>query len=175
MVLVSSARSGAPVFRAFDRGGQQIAQLTFTLPGVSLINISSGRFARGFDGSFAIAGSAYSADSRGTAFLAWVSADGKRQTVVRTPPFIADAVTMAYDGTIWVAGFEHGKMHSGDYDVVRRFDRSGKLLGSMIPRSSLPIVDHKRFAEPAVYSYLASPRDRVGGIPKRQGFTLHSR
>lgn len=172
LVLVSDARSSAPVFRAFDRNGQQIGELTFTLPGASLINIYSGVFARGFDGSFAISGSAYTADSRGTAFLAWVSAGGRRQTVIRTPPFIADAVTMAHDGTIWAAGFEHGKMHSGDYDVIRRFDRSGKLIGSAIPRSSLPVVDHKRFVEPAVYSYLASSRDRVGWYSEAAGIYI---
>ena len=172
LVLVSDASSAAPVFRAFDRNGQQIGELTFTLPGSSLINIYSGVFARGFDGSFAISGSAYTADSRGTVFLAWVSADGKKQTVIGTSPFVADAVTMAHDGTIWVAGFEHEKMHGGDYDVIRRFDRSGKLIGSMIPRSSLPVMDHKRFAEPAVYSYLASSQDRVGWYSEAAGIYI---
>jgi hypothetical protein len=100
IIQVENSRSSAPVVQAFDRDGQKIAEFTLTIPGASLIQVHSGQFVRGADGSFAVAGHAYTTDSRGTAFAAWISADGSRQTVIRMSPYLVSSIAMAPDGAI---------------------------------------------------------------------------
>lgn len=160
IVFVENSRSAAPVVVAFDRNGQKAAEFTLAIPGASLIKVHSGQFTRGSDGSFAIAGHAYTTDSRGTSFVAWVSADGTHQTVIRMTPYLVYSIAMASDGTIWTAGGIETPSQSS-YDLVRRFDRDGKLLGSMIPSGSLNVTDIKRFVDPASNSFLAASATNV--------------
>lgn len=83
----------------------------------------------------AIAGTAYSDDSRTGTFVAWVSPNQQEQTIIRTSPFFPRAVTIASDGTIWVAGDEmKPRTEKPDYSqhIIRRYDKTGKLLGSFL-------------------------------------------
>ncbi len=161
VVLVENSRSAAPIVRAFDKSGREVAEFALTIPGSSLIKVHSGQFVRGFDGSFAIAGHVYTNDARGTSFVAWISADGSRQTVVRLSPYLVYTIAMASDGTIWTAGGVETPSESS-YDLIRRFDRNGKLLGSMISSASLKTTDAKRFVDPASNSFLAASSTNIG-------------
>lgn len=169
LLQVEASRSASPVLRAFDRRGREISKVTLTIPDASSINVYSGRFARGFDGSVAVAGSAYTKNSRGMSFIAWVSPDSARQTVIRVSPFVAHALTIAADGSIWAAGFDNDRAYRADSHVIRRFDRTGRLIGSATPRSTLKITDAARFTDPTQYSYLASSKDRVGWFSEAAG------
>src|SRR5713101_131721 len=134
LVFVQDRFSDAPIFRILDRNGAQLSEFRFSIPGAVLINIYDNSVARGSDGALAIVGTAYSDDSRGSMFVAWVSPDGQQQTIIRTNPFFPEAVTLASDGTIWIAGQE-GRDYSRP--LIRRYDKTGKLLGSFIPWSRL--------------------------------------
>ncbi|HEY2461066.1 MAG TPA: hypothetical protein VGI16_09665 [Candidatus Acidoferrum sp.] len=145
LVFVQGRFSSGPIFRIFDRRGSEISQFRFSIPGALLINIYDNSIARGSDGSLAIAGTAYSDNSRGTMFVAWVSPDGQQQTIIRTAPFFPAAITVAMDGTIWVAGHEtKQEKEQRDYGrpLIRRYDRNGRLLGSFIPWSTLGTEPH---------------------------------
>jgi hypothetical protein len=158
-VFVQDRFSAAPLLRIFDRNGIQVSQFKFSMPGASLINIYDNSVALGLDDSLAIVGTAYSDDSRGGMFVAWVSRDRQEQTVIRTSPFFPAAVTIAADGTIWVAGHEtKGENEKQDYSrpLIRRYDKTGKLLGSFIPWSSLEVT-----ALPFVGSTLLPLKDHV--------------
>lgn len=163
MLTVEDAKSSAPIFRAFDKSGRQISQHEFRIEGAQRINIYSSAFARGFDGSLAIAGSAYTNDTRGANFLAWVSPDGRKQTVTRISPYVTRVVTVAADGTIWRAGYEKdadGSVKS-DYPMIRRFHSNGAVLNSLVLRSSLST--DVGYHTPTDLSFLVSSRDgRVG-------------
>lgn len=161
LVVVQNRFSAAPDIRFFDRNGSQVSEFTFTIPGATLINIYENSVARGSDGSLAIAGTAYSDDQRGSMFVAWVSADHKEQTVIRTSPFFPGTVTLASDGTIWLAGHEtKGENDARDYTrpLVRHYDKTGKLLGSFIPWSTLGTAPH---IVPFSLSTLLALKDRV--------------
>jgi hypothetical protein len=161
LVVVEYRFSGAPGFRVYDRDGNLTSRFTFTIPDAGLINIYS--FSHGWDGALAMEGSAYTNDSRAAAFFAWVSPDGHQQTVVRTDPFIPRAVTIAADGTIWVAGDqrrEPGTAADRNQYLIRRYDKTGKLLGSFIPWSSLTSGTDRM--PPSNDSVLVSSKDRVG-------------
>ncbi|MBM3775969.1 MAG: hypothetical protein FJW37_12535 [Acidobacteria bacterium] len=119
-------------------------------------------FARGGDGSFALSGLAYSNDSKGGAFVAWISPDRQQQRVFRTAPYATRKIAVASDGTIWTIGREltDGEELNPGHDVVRRFDAEGNLLGSYLPKPSL-MRDGSR-QHPALLAWLVSARGRVG-------------
>jgi hypothetical protein len=158
-VTVERSSSDAPMLLTYDKTGRLVQRISFRIPGASAINIYNQTFARGVDGSFAISGSAYTNDSRATVFLAWISPDGSEQVVTRTAPYVARAVTVAPDGVIWTAGHDssNGSEINPDHLIVRRFDRTGRLLGGAIPRSEFSIERH-----PAANSYLISSDTRIG-------------
>jgi len=166
-VFVQNRFSGAPIFQFFDRNGTQVSQFTFSMPGASLINIYSNSVAVGLDGSMAIVGTAYTDNSRGGMFVAWVSPDRQQQTIIRTNPFFPKTVTLAPDGTIWVAG-QNSNPQSKDRDysqnLIRRYDKTGKLLGSFIPWSSLG-TDPPTL--PVFYSALVPLKHGVGWYSPR--------
>jgi hypothetical protein len=159
-MFVQDRFSGAPLFRFFDRNGTQVSQFTFSIPGVSRMNIYDNSVSLGLDGSLAIAGTAYGDSS--DMFVAWVSPDRQEQTIIRTTPFFPKTVTVASDGTIWVAGDDTKKRHQeSDFSqsLIRHYDKTGKLLGSFIPWSSLG-TDPPSFP-PTVHSVLLPLKDRV--------------
>ena len=140
-VVVEDRYSVAPLLRFFDSNGAQVSQFKFSIPGASRINIYDNSVALGLDKALAIVGT-YLDDSRGAMFVAWVSPDRQHQTVIRTNPFFPAAVTIASDGTIWVAGHEAKQQNEErDYSrpLIRRYDKTGTLLGSFVPWSSLEL------------------------------------
>lgn len=160
-VFVQDRFSATPTLRFFDRNGNQMSQFTFSIPEAILINLYDHSVALGLDGSLAIVGTAYTNDSMGGMFVAWVSADRQEQVIVRTSPFFPRAVTMASDGTIWVAGYEPKPHRDYDYSqcLIRRYDRAGKLIGSFVPWSTLGTSPRP---VPVVHSLLLPLKDHVG-------------
>jgi hypothetical protein len=157
--------SGTPILSVYDQSGAEIQRVAVQIPGAQLVTTVNNQFARSADGYLAVTGSAYGLGDRAANFLAVISPDGANQTVVRTDPYAPRALTFVSDGTIWTAGLEkntdgiykEGKYReNADYFVIRRFDRSGRLLGTNVPRTSLP--------EPAPLegSQLVASKDRVG-------------
>ena len=136
------------------------------MPKTALINVYPGGYARGPDGSLVVSGSAYSGESQATTFYAWVSPDCRIDTVVRLSPFNPEAAVVAADGVVWLAGTERGRSpeepFNRDSHAVRRFDRSGKLLGSFFPASMLGANPAWPAKHPADSSRLVASRDRIG-------------
>ena len=138
-VFVQDRHSSTPLLRFFDKNGTQVSEFKLSIPGAELINLYDHSVALGLDGSLAIIGTAHSGDSRAAMFVAWVSPDRKTQTIIRTSPFLPEAVTVASDGTIWVAGHEvRQEKQKRDYSrpLIRRYDKTGELLGAFLPWSS---------------------------------------
>jgi hypothetical protein len=173
-VAVQDRFSGAPLLQIFDRNGTEVARFMFTIHGASLINIYDHSVALGLDGSVAIVGTAYTGDSKGGMFVAWVSPDRQEQTIIRTSPFFPHTVTIASDGTIWVAGDEtkplrvagdetkpHREKPDYTQHLIRRYEKTGRLLGSFIPWSSVGTGPSTISPTPSVRSILLSLKDRV--------------
>ncbi|MFB3778776.1 MAG: hypothetical protein ACE141_14255 [Bryobacteraceae bacterium] len=126
--------------------------------------------AGGSDGALALIGYALTTDPQRAFFLAWISPDRAQQNVTRLNPYVAEAVAIAADGSIWTAGLVNIDDNIPDHDVIRRFDRSGKLLGAFFPWNA----DRPR-AHPAGSSYLLPSRDRVGWyFPMGKGYVEFS-
>lgn len=73
------------LLRFVDRNGTQVSEFKFSIPGASLINIHDNSVALGVDESLAIAGTAYSDDSRAGMFVAWVSRTVKSKQLYAPP------------------------------------------------------------------------------------------
>jgi len=163
---VENHDSGTPTLSVYDQSGAEVQRVAVQIPGARLVTTLDNHFARSADGYLAVTGWAYGLGDRAANFLAVISPDGANQTAVRTDPYAPKALTFASDGSIWTAGLEKNadgiykegifKEPGADYFVIRRFDRSGKLLGSAVPRGLLP--------EPAPLegSRLIASKDRVG-------------
>lgn len=158
LLMAQFAPLVAPVFRAFSRTGDRMAEFTLAIPGASMIIIPLKGFALGFDGSLGAAGSLYWTDSTEGAFVAWVSADGEERAFARlaVPP---DAVTVAADGTIWVSTPRPREESDPDADfpVILRFDKSGAPIKTILRWSDL-----KTSARWLTQCFLVASRDRVG-------------
>lgn len=142
LVVIEDRWSASPTLVTFDRDGKEVSRFSFTFPGADLINLYDNSVACGKDGSLAIVGTVYSNDARGSAFVAWVSADRRHQTVTRLASFFPQSVTIPSDGTIWVSGYKKktqpDEQLSNDPQLILRYDRSGKLLGSISPLLNIP-------------------------------------
>jgi hypothetical protein len=163
-LLVQDRFSSSPTIHILDRNGAETSTFTFSIPGAGRINLYDNSVARGLDGSLALIGTTYSNDSTGAMFVAWVSLDRREQTIIRTTPYFPEAVTVASDGTIWVAGeLMKRKPEKPDYsqELIRHYDKTGKLLGAFLPWSTLEM--NSAFSPtPSVRSVLVSAKDRVG-------------
>lgn len=115
------------------------------------------------DGALALTGSANSAGGRRGGFVAWISPDRQRQTVIRTWPFFGEAVALAPDGVIWTAGFvvDETQPRNTQYNVFKRFDSSGKVLGTFAVRAEGR--PHAGWNATEV-SRLKASQDRVGWL-----------
>ncbi len=135
-------------------------QIPFEIPGgtqMTVLGIGAGE-----DRTVVLSGIAFSGDSRGSGFVAWIAPNRKSQVVVRTEKFFGYAVTAAADGAIWVAGQEwqddDGKVVK--HNVFRRYSSTGQLLGGF----SEPRARAKAFVsgDGTQASKLMSSSDKVG-------------
>src|SRR5581483_3394309 len=111
-------------------------------------------------GTIFLCGTAYDREGSDAAFLASISPSNEGVNVVRTAPYTPYHLALAPDGTVWTVGIEMDNFvepaASRDKDVVRHFDRTGKLLASFVPRSTFE--SHSSI----IYGYLAATIDRLG-------------
>jgi hypothetical protein len=147
-----------PVIRSFDRLGSDIGSVSFSVPGASKILLND--YSRDSDGTIFLGGNAFDQEGRNAGFLASISPSNESVKVVRTAPYTPYHLALAPDGTVWTAGIEMDNFvepaANRDKDVIRHFDRSGKLLASFIPRSTLESPNS------VIYGYLAATKDRLG-------------
>ena len=161
LVFVTNRFSDSPRLEVFDRSGRARSSTPITIPGASRINIYDNSFAHGADGSLAVVGTAFSDNNQGSAFLAIISANGSKQTLVRLSPFFPNSVAIARDGITWVAGhqWEEGKPRDHGQNLIRRYDKDGKMLDSLVTWAS--VSDKPHALAPDQASILVSNKDRV--------------
>jgi len=121
--------SDEPVIFGIDRDGQ-MERFGFSVSGGRYILLAG--LSRAKDGSIAAIGSAYSSDGQPVAFLARITPDRSRKTIVQLWPYVGLAVTFSPDGGMWTVGYVKPPDNLGisEYNVLRRFDPSGKLLAT---------------------------------------------
>jgi hypothetical protein len=146
--------SKGPLIYTIDRELRRDETL-FTLedgPRITLYNIAAAP-----NGEIAIVGGALTSDTWAATFLARISPDRQRQVVTRTWPYRPAVVTFAPDGTLWTVGNLQNEQNTRDIPghFMRRFDASGKMLGSAK-------VQVNEFHSTDDVTFLCASLDRVG-------------
>lgn len=144
---------------AYGRTGRPVTEASIYLPELHGL-VLKGTAASPM-GVLAVTGSAWTADGRAAAFIAWINPTGAVDRVVRTAPFGAFKLCFSQDETLWAVGRELNPDHRGEppHDVLRHYDREGRLLQSLLPKASFPRYDDRHPGEMAV---LAASGNRVG-------------
>ena len=126
------------VVRVYGPDGRFRLNLPIYLPGATVtwaydVAVDS-------DGSFVAGAGGGSGDMRQVSQLGLVMFDsnGAQTGVIDTKRFWPSHVTIAADHSIWVLGQQGETKDATDYMVVRKYSRSGELIGSYLPRSTFP-------------------------------------
>jgi hypothetical protein len=159
LMQVQDRESKSPLFAVSDSDGNK-ERVPFQLPDAAFIQAL--RYNAGTDGSIVAIGFALDGKNDGTAFIAWIQPDRKRQTVIQTTSFMPEEVAMAVDGTIWSVGtlVDDAKRKTIANNVMQRYDTAGKLLSSVaISELRWP---SQTPGDATQASYLEAARDRMG-------------
>lgn len=152
LVGYDNNHSSGPIVYTIDRDGRRVETL-FTLQDGALINIYD--IAASKDGEIAIVASAFTADKRGSTFMARIASDRTSQVITRTWPCVPVVLTFAADGSVWTIG--HLKDENGAdvaRNVLRRFDSTGKMIAT----KTLQV----RAWQTGQTSFMSASKDRVG-------------
>lgn len=160
LLVRDSNTSANPVVHVFTKDGFQLSETSFAIPGASTVQTRS--VARGADGTLALCGIAFSSDGKVAPFISVSSADGTNQQVLRTDPLYPNAISIASDGSLWIAGEEvvGGRETNFDHGMVRHLDRSGKVIETFLPRSLYP----QKMLSPASDTILSIVGSRIGFV-----------
>ncbi len=152
--LVGTENDGTaePVIYVAGRDGRE--DVRFGLGDGSIIDVHG--TAGGADGALAIVGEALGQDWHRESFVARISPDRQQRTVTRLGPYHADGVAIAADGMVWTSGFVVENDRIQEHRIMRRFDRSGRLLGEFLPNTAISV------SSPSMGSYLLPSPDRMG-------------
>ncbi len=158
-----------PVFYSLDRSGIWTDTAHFQNSEPTQFGVFSSD--RESDGTIVFSGETWTAPRVASPFLAWTSADGQTQRMIRTEPYFPYEVAVAPDGTIWTLGFEMVNLNLKDpavnkeAHVLRHFDRGGNLIGSAFPQSQFNHYQQFRLDQ----GLLVANRDRLGWYGPREG------
>jgi hypothetical protein len=162
-VHADGAPTPTPTFRTLDREGNLTRSAAVSIPGAEKVDFND--FDRSADGSVAFAGVAWSSSGQRSPFIAWLSSDGSTERVISTGRYTAFHLSIAPDGTVWALGYDAfstpGPQVSPNpgADVLKHFDRGGKLLGSALPQSGFTSGSERARI---VSGRLVAQRDRLG-------------
>ena len=119
----------------------------------------------GFDldarGAVVFCGQSYSYDGRLVPFIGIREPAADEIRVIRTHPYYPKTISVAPDGTLWTSGIE-SEQTAGSWvvnqnaDIVRHYDRSGRLIASAIPEGQVT------YKPRTVSGFLVATKSRVG-------------
>ncbi|HVN03250.1 MAG TPA: hypothetical protein VMT86_02465 [Bryobacteraceae bacterium] len=162
ILAIDSISSSSPTLHIYGRSGDEVQSILVQIPGAQLINVFNDQVARSADGYVALSGIAYGGEDNAAGFLLIIPPAGADQLVVRTEPYVVSALAFSPDGVIWTAGREkdnsgRDKGPNGNYSIVRRFDKKGKVIGA-----ALASTEFSGRGAPVQGSRFVGSRDRVG-------------
>lgn len=155
---VEANDSDAPVICGVDRDGS-LERVDFSIAGGRYITI--GGLSGAEDGSIGVIGVALNVAGQPGAFVSRVAPDRSRRVLVQVWPYVPHAVTISADGGMWTVGWVRSGEQVARYNVLERFDASGKFLTS----STIVARRNEALRQDATQaSLLKSSRDRVGWL-----------
>lgn len=158
--------TGSSVY-AFDRSGQLKFRTPIQPP--QAVRIIVDDIAAAPDGTFAVAAGTFGPKGEMASVLAFLNTAGEVTRYVRLEPSTGVFnLCFAPDGTLWalVRVFDQSFKELAQYNMLRHFDASGRLVGSALPRSTFA-ANSGRF--PAEAGHLFASRDRIAVFAPEMG------
>jgi len=151
----------SPMIHVFNAEGRD-SPVAFSIADATWINIQ--HLAHADDGTLAATGFATDAEGRRAGFVSWIAPDHQSATTIRTGWYYPKSVAFAPDGTLWLSGGEglDAAMRKKNFAgaVFRHFDRSGKLLDSLVSWHSMDRAWKEGL--PGSLTYMPSSSTRLG-------------
>jgi hypothetical protein len=144
-----------PEFRTFDREGNEVLRATpLSLPDAYHTVVHAAAATR--EGDVIASAEVWSSPGEKAPALCKISRSGEVLFVARTDKFLGRSLAVTPDGDIWSLGsrLRHPLDPKQDYEVLERYDATGKLKSRALLRSSFgvkfdPAILHD-FGEPRV-------------------------
>lgn len=133
--FVSVGKSLLPfiVIYVSDANGHDSKTFVLPVPGADKVAVIDYTLAS--DGTVAVCGNAINSAGRWTNFIAFTDPNGNPAGITSTGTFTPQRIVFADGGTVWAAGAVNKDPDPGN--VFRHFDRSGRLMGGLIPQTTL--------------------------------------
>jgi len=173
-IVMDAIGGEPPVFYSIDRDGTWTDTAHFRNPEPT--RFYSFSYDREADGTIVFSGQTETAPRVVSPFLAWTSADGQLQRMVRTGNYFPYEITVAPDGAIWTLGYEMVNLDDNDpgvnkeAHVLRHFDNAGNLIASAFPQSQFNRYKSFRLS----HGLLVATRDRLGWYGRREKQTAYT-
>jgi hypothetical protein len=104
--------------------------------------------------------------------LVMLDSHGIQTGVIDTKNFWPNHVAIAEGHSIWVLGSESKSRNRPDYMILRKYNRTGELVGSYLPRSTFPAGLEPGEASPAVTLMAAGNRIAIVAFSGTSGDLL---
>lgn len=142
-----------------DATGKSIETKDVVLPEASAAQAVDAAVAP--DGAIAIAASVTNRSGQVQPVIVWFSPAGDPVRVVSTENYATRRLSFSADGSLWTVGRKYDSLLRDvpEYDLLRQYDSSGKLIRSALPRASFSV---QRDISPASDAFLVISGDRVG-------------
>ena len=129
------------------------------------------------DGRIAAIAGATDWKGRNTSDIAILDIDGNLDGMIPTYPFVSDEIGFTGDGSLWAMGreIEPGERMIGNrrigqekpvHDILRQYDRAGKLVRTLLPRLSVS-TDRRH---PAYNASLGTSKNYVAVLSNPSGY-----
>jgi hypothetical protein len=149
---VSKSDAAAPPFTIANGNGVVTSEFKFSLPDASRLWIHD--FDLDSSGAVVFCGQCYSSEGQLAPFIAIKSRQASGFEVIRTAPFFPWLLSVAPDGTFYVAGREKSNLEG---HVIRHLTRTGSPIASMFPASQFQTVPQRMES-----GYLVATAGRIG-------------
>jgi hypothetical protein len=146
------------VAMAIDRAGKAVLISHISPPQASHVEIRD--MSASTNGGFAIAFVGVSSSGGFGGFIAWTDHTGNTAQLVQLGSDEPFQIAFAEDGTLWAAVKKIAENHeeAAAYDILRHYGANGNLIGTALPRRSLPTAG----SFPTESASLTASRGRVG-------------
>ncbi len=148
LLAIDSTAGSAVRLNVFDKTGAKIQDQVFQIKGSKYLTVHD--FARTSDGTLGLCGSAVDIEGRSGSYIAFIDPNTSSVTLIRSGEFKPMKMTFSSSETFWVVGYEINPLAAGekprstlmqavkkDAALFRQFDKSGKLLLSSVPHTSI--------------------------------------
>jgi hypothetical protein len=164
LLCIAGNRSDVPVILRIK---EDVERIDFSIPEGRYLFVTGLAATR--DGSIAAVGTHLGNDGKVSSFLAKITTGQSDNLILHLQPYEPKAVTIAPDGGMWTVGvgwYRERLLSPTEFNILKHFDSSGKLLATKIVRAQGRFSQGR---EAASNSFLRATTDRLWWLTNANG------